>query len=274
VNKRYSFLSLGTLTLHYSCLVGGSQVLLTFHGFGQSKRDLEELEKALASVYTIYSFDLFYHGDSQGSGPERPITKDDWKEWLQPFFAKENILHYSVLGFSMGGRFALATIEAFPENAKELLLVAPDGIKPHFWYAMATHPGLPQKIFRKVVYYPGTFRALATWAQTLRLAHPKLIRFAQRQLNSSEKQDLLYRSWINFKPLSFDIASLAALLNARQIPTRIFLGKYDLLLKEKDVKPLTRRLINCQLIFLESSHPHLLNRVAQYFLSQIPARKP
>jgi pimeloyl-ACP methyl ester carboxylesterase len=273
VKKRYSFLSLGTSTLHYSYLAGGTRVLLTFHGFGQSKKDLEELEKALAPTYTIYSFDLFYHGDSQGNGPERPITKDDWKEWLQPFFAKENIRHYAVLGFSIGGRFALATIEAFPENAKELLLIAPDGIKPNFWYALATSPGLPQKIFRKVVYHPDTFRALAAWGRTLRLAHPKLIRLVQRQLNSSEKQELLYRSWINFKPLSFAIASLAALLNARQIPTRIFLGKYDLILQEKDVKPLTRRLENCRVILLESGHTHLLNHVARYFLSQMPAQK-
>lgn len=244
--------------------------MLAFHGFGQRKEDLEELEKALVPAYTLYSFDLFYHGDSQGTGPDRPITKDDWKAWLQPFFAKENIHHYSVLGFSMGGRFALATIEAFPENARELLLVAPDGIKPNCWYSLATRPGLPQKIFRRVVYHPDTFRALATWTRTLRLAHPKLIRFAQRQLSSAEKRDLLYRSWINFKPLSFDPASIAALLNARQIRTEIFLGKYDLLLKEKDVEPLTRRLKNGRVILLESGHTHLLNRTAQYFLRQTP----
>jgi pimeloyl-ACP methyl ester carboxylesterase len=273
LKKRYSSLALGTLVLHYSCLVGGSKILLTFHGFGQSKQDFEALEKTLALEYTIYSFDLFYHGEHPEDGPDRPLTKADWKEWMRAFFTAENIHQYSVLGFSLGGRFALATIEAFPDRATALLLIAPDGIKPNFWYSLATRSKLSQTLFRRVVYDRQSFQALATLVRTLRLAHPKLIRFAQSQLDSPEKQRQLYRSWINFRPLSFHIPTIAALLNEKRIRTEIFLGKHDLLLKEKDVEALTRRLKNYRLILLESGHTHLLDRASEYFLWQTPSEK-
>jgi pimeloyl-ACP methyl ester carboxylesterase len=273
VNKRTHSLFLKSYPLHYSCRPGGSKVLLAFHGFGQSKTHLEELEQSLATDYTVYSFDLFYHGENAGQGPENPLTKEEWAQWLQFFFDTERIQACSVLGFSLGGRFALATVEAFPERVKELLLIAPDGIKPNLWYTLATRPGWTQSLFRKVVYHPSTFGKLSVLARTFRLAHPKLIRFAQSQLETAEKQDLLYRSWVNFRLLTFNMAKMATLLNQNRIRTEIFLGRHDLLLKEKDVEPLINRLKNYRIIYLESGHTHLLDRAAAYFQWQTPSGK-
>ena len=50
-------------------------------------------------------------------------------ENIREFLRKENISRFDVAGFSMGGRFALATLEAFPEKIGNVFLIAPDGEK-------------------------------------------------------------------------------------------------------------------------------------------------
>ncbi|MES2730406.1 MAG: alpha/beta hydrolase [Bacteroidota bacterium] len=253
--------------LTYSRVGEGAKVLLAFHGFGQSRMHWEELAKVLASEYTTYSFDLFYHGENLDNSPEQPLTKADWHASLQAFFAKEQINTFSVLGFSLGARFALATVEAFPDQTQALFLLAPNGISPNIWYATATHNSWTRWIFKAIVYHPKAFGLLAVVATALRLVHPKLIRFAQSQMDSSEKQHRLYQSWVNFRLLQFDMASMAALLNQKQVYTEVFLGKYDRILAEKDVQSLLKRLAKPRLTILESGHGQLIEQLIRYIKS-------
>jgi len=49
---------------------------------------------------------------------------------MMRFLGKEKIELFAVVGFSLGGKFALATLEAFTDKVTKVVLLAPDGIKP------------------------------------------------------------------------------------------------------------------------------------------------
>src|SRR5690349_5025567 len=108
--------------------------MLAFHGFGQGKEAFSTFGEALSSDYTLYSFDLFFHGKSEWNYEEEPLEKEFWSEIIQRFLKEQDIRSFSVVGYSMGGKFALATVEAFPTHVKEVYLLAPVGIWISPWY--------------------------------------------------------------------------------------------------------------------------------------------
>ncbi|HEY5824200.1 MAG TPA: hypothetical protein VIT44_07545, partial [Cyclobacteriaceae bacterium] len=60
-------------TLHYIKSGSGPKSLLLFHGFGQDHRSFDDLTIVLAGEYTLYSFDLFFHGESSWRNDEEPM---------------------------------------------------------------------------------------------------------------------------------------------------------------------------------------------------------
>ncbi len=126
--------------LNYGLYPGGPGILLAFHGFGQSQHYFSSLATSLEKNYTVYSFDLFYHGRSHWPDSEQPLSKEFWKEMITAFLQEQQIDRFSLVGFSLGGKFVLATLEALPERTDEILFIAPDGIRTSFWYSLATYP--------------------------------------------------------------------------------------------------------------------------------------
>src|ERR1041384_3075655 len=110
--------------LNYIRSGDGERSMLTFHGYGQDNSVFNNY-----TGYTFYHIDLFFHGKSEWNKGEEPLEKDEWKSLVEELLVKNNIQTFSVMGFSMGGKFALATLEAFPGRVKEIILLAPDGIK-------------------------------------------------------------------------------------------------------------------------------------------------
>src|SRR5688572_1861817 len=147
-------------SLHYAKAGNGEIHLLVFHGFGQDLSVFDFLARSLKQDYTFYIFDLYFHGKSKWAYDERPLEKSEWKETIALFLAQNNIDVFHVAGFSLGGKFALATLEAFPNKIKKMFLIAPDGIKTSFWYSLATYPVLLRKIFKSMILHPNRFTRL------------------------------------------------------------------------------------------------------------------
>jgi len=53
------------LSLEYEIIGDGDKTMFAFHGFGISAELFRNLESSLGKKYTIYSFNLPYHGLSQ-----------------------------------------------------------------------------------------------------------------------------------------------------------------------------------------------------------------
>ena len=248
----------------YTQLGSGPNILLAFHGIGQDGFScFEHALKSLGSHYTIYAFDLPFHGANSDSAFE-VISKTDWKENIQSFLKQNNITRFDITGFSIGGRFALATLEAFPERIDHAFLIAPDGVSEHPMYTLATRIPPARWIYGWLMRHPGVFFPGVRVARTLKLASKSLVRFTQQVLNTPEKRQTIYRSWVAFRDLRFDIPALVRAARANGVTIYLFAGVYDSLLKPKAVKKLAELLSKNQYIELKSGHTRLVEHAAAW----------
>jgi pimeloyl-ACP methyl ester carboxylesterase len=247
----------------------GTKILLAFHGMGQDSSCFQKLAKSLDNQYTIYAFDLFFHGKNIEQEAYL-ITKSLWQLQLQSFLSQHHIQQFSVMGFSMGGRFALATLEAFPQQIEEAFLIAPDGISENPFYVLATRFAFTRPIFKLIAFQQNKVQYLGNLLVKLKLLHPATMRFAQNMLDTPEKQKQIYQSWLGFRGLRFSMKKIASLIEKHGITTKIFVGKYDKILPEKQVYLLTKRSSTIRLIALNTGHTGLVDKVGEFLSSDIP----
>lgn len=255
-----------TLTYHKSGR--GPTPLLLFHGFGQTNRAFDTLMETLSDRYTLFSFDLFFHGESHWHQDEQPMEKKVWSAVIEDFLKKEAIGTFSVLGFSMGGKFALATLEAFPNRVKEIFLLAPDGIKTSFWYSLATYPVALRKLFKSLIDHPHRFHTIATWAHRLQLIDRGVLRFVELQMNTQEKRSRVYYSWVVFRHLTFDLKKIGSLINDEQISLTLWIGKYDKIITAANMKHLLQHVDTYRFETLDAGHNDLIAKVTSAFFDK------
>lgn len=240
--------------LSYQQSGDGENVLLLFHGFGQHHRAFAALTEALAPHYTLYAFDLFFHGNSQWNKGEQPLEKELWKEIMVNFLKEHQIERFSVLGFSLGGKFALSMLELFPKQIEQIFLLAPDGIKTNFWYSLATYPLLLRQFFKSMILKPGRLHAITSVLHALRVVDKGLLRFAESQMDTQEKRERVYYSWVVFRHLHFDMRKIAGLIQDHNIQLTMIVGKHDKIITAQNMQRLLRHLRNHQLDMLDTGH--------------------
>ncbi len=259
------------MNLHHDILGRGPNVLLAFHGAGQTGVScFQPFAGYLGDYYTIYAFDLFFHGQSGGLQDEEDffdhdvLTKVLWQNFIQDFLRTHNITRFDVAGFSLGGRYALATAEAFPENIDCLILMAPDGVVEHPLYALATRFSPARWVFRQLVRNPQPLFAVAELARRLRLIPKNLVYFVRYMLDTLEERKRLYRTWVSLRYLSFSIESLYRKLKARNVDVWLFAGKYDTVFPPGRLGVLSKQMPPERFVILGSSHTHLVEKTAGY----------
>jgi pimeloyl-ACP methyl ester carboxylesterase len=268
LNSPTTFINHRGTALHFSKYGKGSKVMLTFHGYGQDHKSWQYFNRSLGNDWTIYSFDLFFHGKSKWPNKDLPLTKKLWKEIIEKFLKEEQIAHFSLAGYSMGGKFVLATLEAFPELVKEITLIAPDGIKLSFWYRMVTTSSPMRLFFKSLIFQPSIFGLLSQKLGETRIVPQNIINFAQSQMSTRSKRAKVYLSWVVFRELRFNMKKIVALINFHHIKTAIFIGKYDTVIPEKRIRSFIKNLNHYQLEILQTGHGSLLNKAADFIKSQ------
>jgi pimeloyl-ACP methyl ester carboxylesterase len=254
-----AFFSFRNHRLAYHQTGSGPETLLLFHGFGQQALVFTVLMQTLGSRYTCYAFDLFFHGQSRWGAGDRPLEKSEWRALLQAFLTQQAVDQFSVLGFSLGGKFALATAEALPGRVKSMFLLAPDGIKTSVWYSLATYPFALRRFFHSMVLHPNRFEVLAKGAFRLRLIDRSLLRFVESQMDTLAKRQLVYNAWVVFRHLKFNIPALARQIEYHGIKVRILVGEYDRVIQPQNMQPLARHASHCEVKVLPVGHNGLID---------------
>ncbi len=241
-------------TLSYRQSGHGDNVLLLFHGFGQHHRAFAALTESLASPYTLFAFDLFFHGNSKWNEGEQPLEKEMWRAIISQFLREHKIEKFSVLGFSLGGKFALATLELFPVQTENIFLLAPDGIKTSVWYSLATYPLLLRRFFKSMILKPGRLHAITSLLHTLHIVDNGLLRFAESQMDTQEKRERVYYSWVVFRHLHFNMRKTATLLNEHSIRLTMITGRHDKIITTQNMQRLLRHVKDNKLEVLDTGH--------------------
>lgn len=251
-------------SLHYVIEGHGSKNLLLFHGFGQNRNVFDGFAKSLSAEFKLYIFDLYFHGESTWGQGEQPIEKSLWKKTIERFLELHGIDKFSLCGFSLGGKFALAILEAFPEKVESIILIAPDGIKTSFWYSLATYPLMIRRLFKSMVLHPTRFTALSKTLYNLGLMDKGLIRFAESQMDTEDKRRRVYNSWVVFRHLTFDLKKMGALINRHTIKLIMITGKFDKVIRSKNMHKLLTHVEKFDHEILETGHNGLVSGAGAY----------
>lgn len=247
--------------LHYAKGGWGPRQLLVFHGFGQRGLVFQEWVEQLENQFTIYAIDLYFHGGS--TWPSRKaLEKKDWASIASRFLAQEQIERFEVAGFSMGGKFALATLELFPARIDRMVLIAPDGIKTSFWYSLATYPIATRALFKRMITKPEPFFRMIRVLRSLRIVDNGLLRFAEVHMNTEEKRRRVYYSWVYFRHLAFGPVTIQTLLNNFGIPLLVITGRYDRIITTQNMASFLQPVKRHCLVELEAGHGDLVRLAA------------
>jgi pimeloyl-ACP methyl ester carboxylesterase len=259
------FLHFKNSILHFTTLGNGPENLLMFHGFGQDSNSFDSLSQVLSPQYTAYVFDLYFHGQSSWGHDENALEKEHWKETLEEFFKQNEVQTFSLTGYSLGGKFVLATLEAFPERTKKVILLAPDGIKTSFWYKVATYPVICRKIFKSMIDHPRRFQSAARILHQLGVVKKGVLKFAEFQMNTREKRQRVYLSWVVFRHLKFDLAMVAKLINENNIDLTVIVGQYDQVIEPKSMERLLQKVDHYVFETPEVGHTGLVAASGPYY---------
>lgn len=225
---RHSFQCEG-INLEYEIFGTGKQPLFAFHGFGNDASMFRVLEPSLGKKYTIYSFNLPFHGSSTVD-EETGIHGIDTLQ-LQKFFRgfmwEVHTTFFSSAGFSIGGKIALKLIELFPDEVKEVFLFAPDGIKISFWYHFVTRSGLGRWTYKRMTRHPRRYMHIVRALEFMGLVHPRTANFVRSSLDSKEKRETIFNTWMCFRYLEPDTDKIRRIVNANGIGFHLFFGKFD-----------------------------------------------
>jgi pimeloyl-ACP methyl ester carboxylesterase len=216
--------------LEFKVFGEGEEDLLCFHGFGRHADDFDFLSERYGKKYTFYSFNLFYHGNSQIKGTS--ITKQELKELFEVFLKKYTINKFGLFGYSLGGKVALCLYEFFAPQITKLILAAPDGIRISTWYNLVSNNKVASRIYRDfIVSNPNWFLNTVTVLNKMYLVPEGMKKFVFHQLNDKSKRQLVYDVWISHKLLTPDMQNIIVKLNNYHTPALFIFGKYDSVIK-------------------------------------------
>ncbi|MCC5944025.1 MAG: alpha/beta hydrolase [Bernardetiaceae bacterium] len=204
----------------------GSKNLIAFHGFGQDASLYANWQTAF-SDYTIYSIDLFFHGNSQWQPKDYTLYPEEWQEIFYYFLEELHIKRFEIAAFSLGGRIALSTYGMFYEQIDGLWLLGVDGIKSNFWYQTATRYSTARKIFAYTVAHPRPLHYLIKGVGRLKIFNKSVIKLAEKEIADKQRRMRVHHTWLTYRILSVSTAQIIQQIRKQKIPVRLFAGKYD-----------------------------------------------
>jgi pimeloyl-ACP methyl ester carboxylesterase len=262
------FISEG-VELEYEVYGSGKKVMLAFHGFGNQASDFKILETSVGRTHRIIAFNLPFHGASRFhvNRKNQSPSKKEFKIIFQKFLEKNNIDHFSVMGFSLGGKIALQLTEFFPDKIDLVLLFAPDGLMHTGLIEFAAGNPLGRIFFKRIVHDPSGFLKLLQFVQRSGIIDKKLIDFVEYSLRCSVRRQQLWNVWNCFRHIHPDITEIQKLMNKNSITIHLFFGRYDNVIPPSAGKSFAKKLKQQNTIhILDTGHHMLTKKLNDYLL--------
>lgn len=111
------------IDVHYEVQNARAEKTLVFlHGFTGSTKTWHEVMKNLPQDWRMIAIDLVGHGKTASPKQVSFYTMEQQVALLESFFAFKKIEQFDLIGYSMGGRVALAYALTYPERIAKLVL--------------------------------------------------------------------------------------------------------------------------------------------------------
>ncbi|NNV57704.1 alpha/beta fold hydrolase [Limnovirga soli] len=252
--------------IQYTIWGHGPKCLLCLHGFGQDGSSFNFLEKELASQFTCIAIDIPFHGNTQWQEGINIHPAEFW-EVLATIAAKHHPTNFiqdpvSILAYSLGGRLALHLLQLYPTQIKQLVLLAPDGLKVNFWYRLGTQTQWGNALFKYTMQYPNWFIAIVTVGRKTGILNKSITKFVHAHMDDPTIRTQLYQRWTALRHFAPKQKKIKQLIQQYQIPVNILYGSYDRIIVPKRSKYLQQQNNLVSITIIEGGHDLLKPRFA------------
>ncbi|MCD6065163.1 MAG: alpha/beta hydrolase fold protein [Flavipsychrobacter sp.] len=253
MQKISGYITLGDERLHYLGMGSGQKLLLAFHGYNNTAQIFQPFASYLGNEYTIISVDLPHHGKSEW--PElRRFDVPQLRQLVTLLMEEHGVSKLSLMGYSMGGRVCLKTVELMPAYIDKVLLIAPDGLAFNPFYYFLTRTAVGSAIFRRFLTDPQRYMRLIEFARRRKWLDESRYKFAMQYLQTESARNFLLRVWPGMSQLIPDSRRLQAAIQKHQVPVHIFMGNYDRIIPVPLAKKFKKELETVQLHILDKGH--------------------
>ena len=238
----------------------GARPAFCFHGYGEEASSFSFLEKYAGNEFTFYAIDLPFHGDTKWNEGYDCLT-DDIQHIVEGILAENNPKpetqnpKLSLIGFSLGGRVALALYEKIPSQIERLVLLAPDGLKVNFWYWLSTQTWMGNRLFLFTMKHPEWFFGFLKMLNKLKLVNASIFKFVNYYIGDKDVRQLLYARWITLRKIKPNISHVKRLIGKNKTVVRLVYGMHDRIILssvgEKFRKGIEKQ---CTLTVIHSGH--------------------
>lgn len=219
--------------------------LILLHGFGSSLDTWEPWAKALSAKYRVIRLDLPGFGLT-GPDPTGDYSDDRTLAILAALMDQLALPKASLVGNSLGGRFAWEFAARYPQRVSKLVLISPDGFaSPGFEYGKV--PDVPLMLEAMPWVGPRSLiraNLAPAWAQPDALPDAVLDRYRDMLLAPGVRRAILDRTRETI------ITDPAARLRSITAPTLLLWGEQDHMIPVTNAQDYLRFMPNARLVRL------------------------
>lgn len=227
------------MQLHYR-KIGEGKPLVILHGVFGSGDNWLTVSKAFADAHTVYLIDQRNHGQSAWSSE---FNYEVMAQDVAEFARAENIIPFTLMGHSMGGKVAMRFAQLYPDQLEKLIVVdiAPRAYKPH-------HQSIIEG-FRAVDLHTIQSRQEADRAMSRYVEAPDVRQFLLKNLYRDAEGRFSWR--LNLEAIVENIHEIGAALPAGppiQVPTLFIAGTRSNYILPADEEEIHQRFTNVEII--------------------------
>ena len=247
--------------------------MLCFHGYGMHGKQFKILEgTALASKYTFYGFDLFFHKetrlhDQSLQAVKEGISKKEFADLINAFCTEQNIGRFSVMGYSMGTHYATVVTEEIPGRIDEYVAISPSCLNPGALIRFFSKNKLGNKILEKLSLSEKALINMLKWARRMRFIDNIGYDILYKEIGTPELRFNFYASFTYLRSFETDEPQLVKALNEQKIKSIFIFGKRDMMFPPGIGKELLAKLKQTEVIVLDENH----EMINQNFVSALLA---
>jgi pimeloyl-ACP methyl ester carboxylesterase len=237
--------------------------IIALHGFGQDASVWQHVALELNPDFILYSFELPFHGKyAEYSYSEAEINSYYIRSLSVLVLELVQDEKFILIGFSLGARIAQMLYMCKPDAVRELVFIAPDGFSPNWIYKVASSTLIGNALLKFIIKHPKAFFKSLDILKGGKWFNKSVIRFAELQMNSIEKRQLVYSVWIGLKGLKVKTSLFQKVLIYHGTPYSFIIGRYDRVVTRQQIMQSMKGISDSNIAEISVGHHQLLTKGA------------
>lgn len=158
------------------------------------------------------------------------------------------------MGFSFGARLAQSMLPDLAGQLDQLYLLSPDGPETKGLSTAAQVPVWFRRLFMRAFRRPDNLLPWVRWGHKMRLISPIAFHFLSSNLTRPERCQRTFCYWLAMDSFQVDQQRIRSILRETRLPTEVYIGLNDPLLRKKTLKKRYEGMPNVRVCWLEDGH--------------------